>query len=116
MNVRKGHLSIVVRDGDDEAPLVKPMPLFEIVWAQYGKLAERLRSACKEKAYSAWVGATSGTVIMKNVFTEPRFYSGCEDILYLWLHMATNCSARLSLREWAEFGIALIDMATGRPQ
>ena len=27
---------------------------------------------------------------MKNVFTEPRFYSGCEDILYLWLHMATK--------------------------
>ena len=25
---------------------------------------------------------------MKNVFTEPRFYTGCEDYLYLWLHMA----------------------------
>ena len=25
---------------------------------------------------------------MKNVFTERRFYVGCEDYLYLWLHMA----------------------------
>ena len=27
---------------------------------------------------------------MKAVFTEPRFYKGCEDYLYLFLHMATK--------------------------
>ena len=40
--------------------------------------------------WRAWWSGASGTVIMKNVFTEPRFYSKVGDFLYLWLHMATK--------------------------
>ena len=63
------------------------MPPFEEVWAQFCELAKRLQAAGGEASYRTWKGA-SGVVIMKNVFTEPRFYVGCEDYLYLWLHMA----------------------------
>jgi hypothetical protein len=72
-----------------EEEVVKPMPSFDVVWAQYTTLAQRLREAATLPAYSRWSGA-SGTVIMKNVFTEPRFYSKVGDFLYIWLHMATK--------------------------
>ena len=78
-------------DEDDEEDTVpfEDMPPFEPVWQQFEELAKRLQEASKEAAYQKWKGA-SGTVIMKHVFTEPRFYSKCEDYLYLWLHMATK--------------------------
>ena len=76
-------------DDDDGTPPFEDMPPFESVWRQFEELVKRLQEASKEVAYQKWKGA-SGTVIMKNVFTEPRFYSKCEDYLYLWLHMATK--------------------------
>ena len=55
------------------------MPPFEAVWSQYTTLCERLRTAAQSPMYAGWAAATSGTVIMKVVFTVESFYSGCED-------------------------------------
>ena len=71
----------------DDATPIEDMPPFDDVWAQFCELAKRLQAASGEASYRTWKGA-SGVVIMKNVFTEQRFYVGCEDYLYLWLHMA----------------------------
>jgi hypothetical protein len=69
---------------------VEPMPGTPVVWEQLCELSSRLRAASAERAYRHWKDASSSTVIMKSVFTEARFYHGCEDYLYLWLHMATK--------------------------
>ena len=92
------------------------MPPFEDVWTQFLELATRLRAAASEAAYSSkWKGA-SGIVIMKNVFTEPRFYLACEDYLYLWLHMATKsmCEAVVEgINKWVSEGVGAGPFAGG---
>ena len=56
--------------------------------AQFKLLCGRLREAAGEVTFRSWRGGASGTVIMKSVFTLPRFYLGCEGYLHLWLHCA----------------------------
>ena len=66
------------------------MPSFEVVWEQFLRLRSRLRTASEEAPFKGrWKGA-SGTVIMKDVFTNPRFYVDCKDYLYLFQHCATK--------------------------
>ena len=65
------------------------MPAYDVVEAQFKDLGLRIFQAAKEPAYGFWTGA-SGVKIMQSVFTEPRFYVGVEDYLYLWLHMASK--------------------------
>ena len=66
------------------------MPPFEEVWKQFELLASRLRDAYQDHPYnSKWKGA-SGTVIMADVFTKPRFFHDCGDYLYLFQQMATK--------------------------
>ena len=61
------------------------MPAYDVVEAQFKDLGLRIFQAAKEPAYGFWTGA-SGVKIMQSVFTEPRFYVGVEDYLYLWPH------------------------------
>ena len=86
------------------------MPPFDVVWEQFLRLrgetmvllctfsvtnhrqsllSGRLRIASGEASFKHWKGA-SGTVIMKDVFTNPRFYMDCGDYLYLFQHCATK--------------------------
>jgi hypothetical protein len=68
----------------------QPMPAFSGLWDQYQLLCKRLLEARQEPLFArVWANA-SGVVIMKVIFTEPRFYKGCEDFLYLFQHMATK--------------------------
>jgi len=76
-------------DGGGDIPAVLPMPAYDVVEAQFKDLGLRIFQAAKEPAYGFWTGA-SGVKIMQSVFTEPRFYVGVEDYLYLWLHMASK--------------------------
>ena len=71
-----------------------PMPLIGELWAQRCKLERRLQiatAAPHEQYRKLWEGK-SGTVIMKLVGTEPRFYQGCGDFWYLFQHMACKTS------------------------
>ena len=57
-------------------------------WKQFKLLCERLRAANGERPYIERWRNVSGVVIMKDVFTEPRFYQGCEGYLHLFAHCA----------------------------
>jgi hypothetical protein len=46
-------------------------------------------SAFLASPFAHWKGA-SGTVINADVFSKEQFFSGCEDFLYLYQHMATK--------------------------
>ena len=59
------------------------------MWSQFLELCRRLQAAQQELLFRKWKDA-SGTVIKVDVFTNPRFYVGCEDYLYLWQHCATK--------------------------
>ena len=50
--------------------------------AQFKLLCGRLREAAGEVTFRSWRGGASGTVIMKSIFTLPRFYLGCEGYLH----------------------------------
>ena len=66
------------------------MPLFDSIWQQWQRLRERLRTASSQAPFKQrWTGA-SGTVVMKDVFTNERFYTDCVDFLYLFQHCATK--------------------------
>ena len=75
------------------APLsaeLNDMPPFDAVWQQWLRLRERLRAASSQAPFKVrWTGA-SGSVIMKDVFTNERFYPDCLDFLYLFQHCATK--------------------------
>ena len=75
--------------GADDDAAVLPMPSFDVVLEQFKLLNQRIFDAAASAAYAKWQGE-SGVVIMQSVFTEPRFYVGTEDYLYLWLHMASK--------------------------
>ena len=68
---------------------VRPdVPSLAVLTSEFTLLSERLRDAHGEHPFSArWAGA-SGTVIMKDVFTMPRFYEGCQRYLHLFAHCA----------------------------
>ena len=71
-----------------------PMPLIGELWAQRCRLETRLQTAAAaphQQYQKLWEGK-SGTVIMKSVGTEPRFYQGCGDFWYLFKHMACKTS------------------------
>ena len=66
------------------------MPPFDAVWQQWQRLRDRLFAAMDAVPFKTrWKGA-SGTVIMQDVFTNPRFYADCGDFLYLFQHCATK--------------------------
>ena len=66
------------------------MPSFDVIWQQWQLLLDRLRVASNAAPFKTrWKGA-SGTVIMQDVFTNPRFYTDCCDFLYLFQHCATK--------------------------
>ena len=66
------------------------MPPFDSVWQQWRCLCERLRAASKQAPFKVRLTGASGTAIMKDVFTNERFYAGCPDFLYLFQHCATK--------------------------
>jgi len=77
------------------SPELNDMPPFESVWEQWLLLCGRLQVARTEDPFKKrWSGA-SGTVIMQDIFTNERFYTGCRDFLYLFQHCAckTMCEA-----------------------
>ena len=60
------------------------IPSWPVLRAEYMLLCERLRAAFTEDVFRRrWLGA-SGTVIMADVFTKPRFYMGCHRFLHLF--------------------------------
>lgn len=64
------------------------IPSYATLNAEFTLLCERLRGASSESPFrESWSGA-SGTVIMRSVFTMPRFYSGCHGYLHLFAHCA----------------------------
>ena len=65
------------------------MPAAIEVQRQLELLSKRLQHASSLPKFSHWAGA-SGTVIMSDVFTQPRFYSGVADYLYLYSHCASK--------------------------
>ena len=65
------------------------LPSFGILQQQFATLCERLRQAATERCFSHWKDA-SGTVIMRDLFTNPRLYKDVHDYLYLFAHMATK--------------------------
>lgn len=77
-------------NGAPVRPELNDMPPFEVVWQQFLRVRERLRAASVLPPFKTkWAGA-SGTVIMQDVFTNPRFYADCPDYLYLFKHCATK--------------------------
>ena len=77
-------------DGNAIDAHLNNMPPFETVWDQFCVLRSRLRTASGEQPFAQrWKGA-SGSVIMRDVFTSERFFSGCKDYLYLFQHCATK--------------------------
>ena len=74
-----------------DAALAAPsedIPTYSIVKAEYQVLCQRLLVANGERPFSErWRGA-SGTVIMHDVLTDPRFYTGCHRVLHLFAHCA----------------------------
>ena len=74
----------------DTVPVAPDMPALDIVWEEFVTLCRRMCEAFKQRTFKQrWEGA-SGTVIKVDIFTNPRFYEGCKNYLYLWLHMATK--------------------------
>ena len=63
--------------------------MFDVVWEQYERLAQRLQVASSCQRYAHWKGA-SGTVIMRDVFTTRSLYEDCGLYLYLFQHCATK--------------------------
>ena len=70
-----------------DADSVGDLPEFDEVRAQWAMLISRLRMFHTDSKYSHWKGA-SGTVIMKDVFTDVRLYDRIDAFLYLFQHMA----------------------------
>ena len=70
-----------------EPSIDEDVPSLSDVETQFRLLCERLRKANDEAAFRRWKGA-SGVIIMKDVFSMPRFYEGCKGYLHLWLHCA----------------------------
>ena len=70
-------------DGEED------LPSFGILQQQFATLCERLQEVAKERRFSHWKDA-SGTVIMRDLFTNPRLYKDVHDYLYLFAHMATK--------------------------
>jgi hypothetical protein len=66
------------------------MPSLEVVWLQFLTLHARLLAASDEHPFKTTWKNASGTVIMKDVFTRERYYSGCRDYLYIFQHCATK--------------------------
>jgi len=73
--------------GAADADPVGDLPDFSEVKAQWAMLISRLRMFHNDSKYSHWKDA-SGTVIMKDVFTDVRFYDRVDSFLYLFQHMA----------------------------
>ena len=67
------------------------MPAAIELQRQLELLSKRLQHASSLSEFSHWAGA-SGTVIMSDVFTRPRFYSGVPDYLYLYLQVSRRPS------------------------
>jgi hypothetical protein len=66
------------------------MPPSATVWDQFELLHGKLQAASSEPEFKRrWEGA-SGTVIMKDVFTRPRFYNGVDAYLYVFQQCATK--------------------------
>ena len=72
-----------------DADPLNDLPSFEVLKAQWSMLISRLRMFRGDLAYSHWKDA-SGTVIMKDIFTQERFYLDVDGFLYLFQHMATK--------------------------
>ena len=70
-----------------DAQVLDDLPSFEDVKAQWAMLISRLCMFQSDRKYSHWKGA-SGTVIMKDVFTDVKFYDRIDAFLYLFQHMA----------------------------
>ena len=72
------------------------MPSCATVWAQLQELSKRLRNAASDVRTSSSPGtrwkAAGGTIIMKDIWTQPKLISthGVEDFLYLWVQCATK--------------------------
>ena len=76
------------RDDGRTGGVAEDVPAFDAVSAQFKELCKRLREANRERPYSERWRNASGVVIMKDVFTERRFFEGCEDYLHLFAHCA----------------------------
>ena len=86
-------LSRWMRTRDSSLPLNSSacdMPGDDELQSQFELLAGRMRTAFGERPFSARWSNASGTVLMVDVFTNERFYSGCRDYLYLFQHCATK--------------------------
>ena len=83
------------------------MPPFDSVWQQWRCLCERLRAASKQAPFKVrWTGA-SGTAIMKDVFTNERFYADCPDFCTFFSIVRRRACAKLLWRGWAAAGTSL---------
>lgn len=65
------------------------LPADETIVAEFDALARALRQASTEPAFAKkWAGATSSTVLMKDVFTLPKFFDVAPSYLKLFQHCA----------------------------
>ena len=82
-------------DSDEpSASCPDPLPVIGELWKQRCMLESRLQTAATSQFQhykKLWEDA-SGTVIMRSVGTEPRFYEGCGDFWHLFKHMACKTS------------------------
>ena len=85
-----------VQSGVAAAAVPEDLPPFSDVLGQFRLLSANLqRAAARDLPYSKqWKGA-SGTVLMRDVFTNRRFYADCDAYLYLFQQIAlkTMCEA-----------------------
>ncbi len=64
------------------------LPTFAVMWAQHEVIKQRLVTAYRAHAkYAQWYLA-SGTVVMKDLLTNPEFYSDVHDWVFLFQHCA----------------------------
>ena len=65
-----------------------PMPSISELWEQRCTLETRLQMFANDSPYKVLWQGQSGTAIMRNIYTEVRFYQGVGDFLHLFKHMA----------------------------
>ena len=74
--------------GASSAASLDPMPSISELWVQRCTLESRLQMFANDSPYKGLWHGQSGTAIMRNIYTEVKFYQGVGDFLHLFKHMA----------------------------